>query len=155
VSDYKFLENKENFVDREQRKKWEDDPTTVGRKNVLDLKDESFEPCDAMDTYIAKGKLAAESGKFVDGMPWDKFFHAKNMGEKIVGAYRLYLFTKKTVAPCEVINIGGEDYQLKDYGLDNCFSSGVDILIPWLCIQKKITKDDLRFQLAWEDRIHG
>jgi hypothetical protein len=143
---YSHLEKTETFVERDERKKHENDPER-GIKGIpaLDIQDEYF------DNSSDIPQLQAESGKFIDGLPWDKFFQAKDMGEKIVGAYRQYLFTKDKVMPCEVINIGGEDYHLKDYGLDNCFSGSVDILIPWLCIQKKITKDDLRFQRAWED----
>jgi hypothetical protein len=98
-----------------------------------------------------QAELLAEAGLLIDGKPLDLI----NKAREIVGAHRIYLFTKQPAI--EVINIGGVDYNLSDYGLENTFSVNVDILIPWLCIQKKIRRENIVKEMILEDgpQVYG
>lgn len=111
--------------------------------------DKLFEPISERDRSKygedPRAELLAESGLLINGLPVDTF----NKVQQIVAAHRVYRFTK--AKPCEVINIGGVDYNLADYGLENTFSEHVDILIPWLCIQKKIRKENIVKEMILED----
>lgn len=98
-----------------------------------------------------RAQLLAEEGLLIDGLTIDQYFQRKDAVERIVGAHRVYKFTQQPAK--EIINIGGVDYKLSDYGLENTFSENVDVTIPWLCIQKKIKRVNIEVELRKENEL--
>jgi hypothetical protein len=138
---YKHLEEVKSGPDWETHKgKHEPEVKRGVTIESLGIQDEYFDDTPAV--------LAAESGQLVSSLP-------ELIIKSAVGSHRIFLFTKQPAV--KVINIGGEDYNLKDYGLENTFSVNVSIEIPWLCIKNKITKKDIVKQMILEDgpNIHG
>ena len=117
--------------------------------------DKIFEPMSERDRSKfgedPQAELLAEAGLLIDGKPLDLI----NKAREILGAHRIYLFTKQPAI--ETINIGGVDYNLADYGLENTFSVNIDILIPWICIQNKIRRENIVKEMILEDgpQVHG
>lgn len=98
----------------------------------------------------SNAQLLAEHGALIDGIPLNKYFEIELVARKLCYAYKEHLETNYPAMT--VVNIGGEDHNLCDYGLENTFSdteltSKRNIELIAVCIHKKITRKHILLEM--------